>query len=324
MDDSVLKAMDDVVDADWSPTASTLELIEHGESDLLAGVPDAPPPESASPKKKGDYVRDLLRSKERELANLMPGGDARRHIASAAKACLDNPDLLMTAPITLLSAVMDAARLGLDCSGKQAQGYLIPRWNSELKRLEAHFQVGYKGLITLYYRSGVVGAIDAEVVYDGEDFEYSAGTSPGIVHRPKSRIAKGDDKILAAYAVCWLKEAPVPVSMVMWRNEIDQCRATGQKGDKESPAWRKWYSAMAMKCPLIRLQRVVPTTDALTLATHLEHQFAEDAKPARPRISESLREAGGVGAERTQRLLDRAKAKREEQTDGAAQDESAE
>lgn len=44
------------------------------------------------------------------------------------------------------------------------QAYLIPFWNGKARRLECQFQLGYKGMIDLAYRSGRISSIQAHVV----------------------------------------------------------------------------------------------------------------------------------------------------------------
>ena len=41
-----------------------------------------------------------------------------------------------------------------------------------------------KGLLDLAYRSGEVSTVMAQVVYENDEFEYSFGLEPKLVHRP--------------------------------------------------------------------------------------------------------------------------------------------
>lgn len=65
---------------------------------------------------------------------------------------------------------MQAAQLGVEPNTPLGQAYLIPYRNHG--QLECQFQLGYKGLIDLAYRSGEITSISAHEVCENDDFEY--------------------------------------------------------------------------------------------------------------------------------------------------------
>ena len=50
--------------------------------------------------------------------------------------------------------------------------------------MECQFQLGYKGLIDLVYRSEEVTDIQAHEVYENDEFEYELGLDPKLKHIP--------------------------------------------------------------------------------------------------------------------------------------------
>jgi recombination protein RecT len=78
--------------------------------------------------------------------------------------------------------MMTAAQLGLEPNTPLGQSYLIPFRNHG--QMECQFQLGYKGLIDLAYRSGEVSIIQAHTVYEHDEFVYELGLEPKLVHVP--------------------------------------------------------------------------------------------------------------------------------------------
>ena len=62
------------------------------------------------------------------------------------------------------------------------QAYLIPFKNKGV--LECQFQLGYKGMLDLAYRSGEVSVIQAHTVYENDMFEYELGLDPKLKQIP--------------------------------------------------------------------------------------------------------------------------------------------
>ena len=89
-----------------------------------------------------------------------------------------------TTPQSFLGAMMTAAQLGLEPNTPLGQAYLLPYWNSKANAYECQFQLGYKGLLDLAYRSGEISVIQAHVVYENDTFDYSFGLDPQLKHIP--------------------------------------------------------------------------------------------------------------------------------------------
>lgn len=183
---------------------------------------------------------------------------AERFTRICLTAMRQTPKLAQCEPASILGAMMTCAQLNLEPNTPQGLAYLIPYGR------ECQFQVGYKGLMQLMYRSGAIASFNADVVYRQEVeqglFEYESGISPRISHKidllnPEARTGKPED-VIAAYAAVVLKTGE-PIVRLVTKMEIDQARALNRGS---SPAWRDHYAAMAIKTAIKRLSAWLPVT----------------------------------------------------------------
>lgn len=208
---------------------------------------------------------------------------AERFTRICLTAMRQTPKLAQCEPASILGAMMTCAQLNLEPNTPQGLAYLIPYGR------ECQFQVGYKGLMQLMYRSGAIASFNADVVYRQEVeqglFEYESGISPRISHKidllnPEARTGKPED-VIAAYAAVVLKTGE-PIVRLVTKMEIDQARALNRGN---SPAWRDHYAAMAIKTAIKRLSAWLPVTkvaDAFAAeeATAPAESVVEHEKPA--------------------------------------------
>lgn len=140
-----------------------------------------------------DYVQRMSGQIKLALpANLTP--DRFQRIVLTAIS--SNPKLQECSPTSFLGAMMTAAQLGVEPNTPLGQGYLIPR-NSR-NGVECTFQLGYKGMIDLAYRSGNIATIGAYTVHANDEFHAQFGLNPDITHVP-ALTDKGDPIAFYAY-----------------------------------------------------------------------------------------------------------------------------
>lgn len=108
-----------------------------------------------------------------------------------------NPKLAECTTESLLSAIMQASQMGIECDGRH--GHLIPRWSGKKQCNEATFQPDYKGLVALIRRSPEVADIYADVVCENDVFQIRKGLHRDLVHEIDIRADRG--AIIGAYAV---------------------------------------------------------------------------------------------------------------------------
>lgn len=103
-----------------------------------------------------------------------------------------NPKLLECEPGSLVNSFITAASLKLMPSGVSGEAYVLPYKNI------AQFQLGYQGLVTLFYRAGVQ-AIHADVVRENDKIELVNGSIKHTVNPLESVSKRG--KAIGAYVV---------------------------------------------------------------------------------------------------------------------------
>lgn len=219
-------------------------------------------------------VENQIMQMKTEFARAIGGAtpqEQQRRAERFARVCVtafrQNPDLQKSSPASILGAMMTCAQLGLEPNTPSGLAYLIPRWNGKLRSMECQFQVGYRGLLELMYRSGAIASINADVVFRQEIeaglFTYTSGIRPSIEHRidlldGSARTGNPAD-IVAAYACAVLKSGE-PVIRVVPRRDID--KAMAMSGGKSGPSavWKSHYAEMAIKTAIHRLAKWLPTT----------------------------------------------------------------
>lgn len=162
-------------------------------------------------------------------------------------ALSSNPKLQQCTPQSFLGAMMTAAQLGVEPNTALGQAYLIPYGR------ECQFQLGYKGLIDLAYRSGEVSNIQAMEVYENDLFEFEYGLEPKLKHIP-AKSDRGD--VIYYYAIFKMKDGGYNFAVM----SVDDARKHGRKFSKSfgSRPWRDNFDEMAKKTVLKRVLKYAP------------------------------------------------------------------
>ena len=209
--------------------------------------------------------RKFLEEKQDSIRAVVPsnlGITPEKIVKMAVIAATKTPALLRCSKLSVMQAIMTSAELGLDFSGTLGEGWIIPYGN------EAVFMAGYRGLVSLAYRSGAVLDIEARVVYEGDEFVYELGLEPKLVHRPSMTRDEGAAQPVAFYAIAHLTSG-LKKFEVMSKKQVDQikARSAAVKSHRSSP-WDTDYSEMGRKTVVRRLLKWLPlSTDAkLSLA----------------------------------------------------------
>lgn len=164
-----------------------------------------------------------------------------------------SPKLQSCTPPSFLGAMMTAAQLGVEPNTPLGQAYLIPYWSKKVGANECQFQLGYKGLIDLAYRSGEVSTIMAQVVYENDEFSYSFGLEPTLKHVP---AMKDRGKPVYVYAMFKTKDGGYGYEVM----SIDDVRNHAKKFSQSfnSGPWQTNFEEMAKKTVLKRVLKYAP------------------------------------------------------------------
>jgi len=201
---------------------------------------------------------------------------AMRFVSSIIQSARKIPKLYQCERTSLLNAFMTMAQLGLMPSDVSGEAYVIPYDNNRKvgdkweKITEAQFQLGYQGLVTLFYRSGAKEIV-AEIVYEKDDFSYKNGI---IEHNPDV-FSEDRGKAKGAYVIVKLGTGG-SVHKVMSKKEILDIAQKFSKsfGGKHTP----WDEAndpqlwMWKKTVLKQCAKLVPKNEIIAQA------IAEDNK----------------------------------------------
>ena len=200
------------------------------------------------------YVKQMESAIKKALPTVMTPERFTRIVLSALSA---NPKLAATTPQSFLGAMMTAAQLGLEPNTPLGQAYLIPFKNHGT--LECQFQLGYKGLLDLAYRSGEVSVISAQVVYENDEFTYSFGLDPELKHIP-AKSERGEPTFV--YAMYKTKNGGYGYEVM----SIDDVRAHAQKYSKSfgNGPWQTNFEEMAKKTVLKKVLKYAPLKSDFT------------------------------------------------------------
>ena len=143
-----------------------------------------------TPSQKSRQIKDFfdkpaVQAKMRELVDK----NAASFGTSIMQIVNSNAMLLDAEPMSIFNAACMAATLNLPVNNNLGFAYIVPYKNKSTGRVEAQFQLGYKGFIQLAQRSGQFKRINACPVYDtdAEEDVYQRLTSL-IPRKPSGQI----------------------------------------------------------------------------------------------------------------------------------------
>lgn len=199
-------------------------------------------------------MQSYIKSMEGEIKKALPSViTPERFTRIVLSAISVNPKLGQCTPSSFLGAMMTSAQLGLEVNTPLGQAYVLPYNNKGV--LEAQFQLGYKGLIDLAYRSGEVEVIQAHIVYENDDFECEYGLEPKLTHKPAD---SNRGEAIKVYAVFKTKSGGFGFE-VMSMDDVRNHAAKYSKayGSAFSP-WKTNFEEMAKKTVLKRVLKYAP------------------------------------------------------------------
>ena len=221
-------------------------------------------------------LRDYIKSMEGEIKKALPSVlTPERFTRMMLSAVSNTPKLPECTPKSFLAAMMSAAQLGLEPNTPLGQAYLIPFKNKGV--LEVQFQVGYKGLIDLAYRSGEVDIIQAQAVHENDVWECEFGIEPKLKHIPAD-TNRGE--VVRYYAMFRTKTGGYGFEVM----SVDDIKAHAQKYSQSfnssfSP-WKSNFDAMAKKTVLKQCLKYAPMKSdfvkAIASDETIKHELSED------------------------------------------------
>lgn len=215
-------------------------------------------------------MKQYVESMETEIAKALPSVITPERFSRIVLTALSsNPKLQECTPQSFLGAMMTAAQLGVEPNTALGQAYLIPFKNKGV--MECQFQLGYKGLLDLAYRSGEVSNIQAQEVYENDIFEFEYGLEPKLRHVP-AKTNRGD--VVCYYAIFKMKDGGYSYSVM----SVDDVRKHGQKFSKTFGfgPWQTNFDEMAKKTVLKKVLKYAPLKSDFVRAIAQDETIKKD------------------------------------------------
>lgn len=209
--------------------------------------------DKGAPKSITEWIRSMQPAIKKALPSVIT---PERFTRIALNAVFNTPALGECTPQSFIAALMNAAQLGLEPNTPLGQAYLIPYKNNNKGVIECQFELGYKGIVDLAYRSGEISTIQAHEVYPGDDFEFVYGMESNLTHRPA--MDEPEDDPIWYYALFRLVNGGGNFE-VMGVNAIRKHAARYSESYKSSfSPWKTNFDEMAKKTVLKKVMKYAP------------------------------------------------------------------
>lgn len=199
-------------------------------------------------------LKGYIKLYEGEIAKALPSVLTKERFSRmATTALVKTPGLSECSPATFMGAMFTAAQLGLEPNTPLGQAYLIPYYNGRTKQKECQFQLGYKGMIDLCYRSGEFKSISAHIVYENDEFEFEYGLEEKLKHKP-TMGEKG--RPMWVYGIYKLKDGGYGFEVMSY----EECLAFGKSKSKtfSNGPWQSDPEEMCKKTVIKKVLKYAP------------------------------------------------------------------
>lgn len=219
-------------------------------------------------------TKSLILSKVDSFAEVLGNPQtANKFALMAMNAIASDANLLNCSPQSKLAALMDIAALRLYPSKALGHVYLIAYKD------ECTFQLGYKGMIVLAYRSGQIKNMDAQVLYELDEFDYSEGTNPFIRFKKSLSPDRAISKKVAVFSAADLKEGGSSVRVMPYTDVLavrDTSRAWKSGKPQAMAFWKNNENEMAAKTVVRRHSKYLYVGDDFSMALSDDDARAEE------------------------------------------------
>ena len=199
-------------------------------------------------------MQTYIKSMEGEIKKALPSViTPERFTRMVLSAISTNPKLGSCTPSSFLGAMMSAAQLGLEPNTPLGHAYILPYQNKGT--LEAQFQLGYKGLIDLAYRSGEVELVQAHIVYENDTFECEFGLEAKLKHVPAESNRGNAVKV---YAMFKTKSGGYGFDVMSMDDVREHAKKYSKSFGSNFSPWSTNFEEMAKKTVLKRCLKYAP------------------------------------------------------------------
>ena len=190
---------------------------------------------------KDFFAKPMVQEKLKELV----GKNAPASATSVLQIVNSNSMLVNADPQTIFSAACMAATLNLPINNNLGFAYIVPFKNNKENKIEAQFQLGYKGYIQLAQRSGQFSRIAATPVYNGQ----LISENPLLGYEFDWSVKPSGDPI--GYVAFFKLINGFTAELYMSKEEVmKHANKYSQTAKKGFGVWKDQFEAMALKTVL--------------------------------------------------------------------------
>ena len=190
---------------------------------------------------KDFFAKPMVQEKLKELV----GKNAPAFATSVLQIVNSNSMLANADPQTIFSAACMAATLNLPINNNLGFAYIVPFKNNKENKIEAQFQLGYKGYIQLAQRSGQFSRIAATPVYNGQ----LISENPLLGYEFDWSVKPSGDPI--GYVAFFKLINGFTAELYMSKEEVmKHANKYSQTAKKGYGVWKDQFEAMALKTVL--------------------------------------------------------------------------
>lgn len=202
------------------------------------------------------------------------GKNSGSFTTSIVQIVMSNNMLSKAEPSTVFNAAMMAATLNLPLNNNLGFAYIVPFNNNRDKKVEAQFQLGYKGFIQLAQRSGQFKTIAAAPVYEGQliaenpltGYEFDWSNKEGVNNIPIGYVSYF--KLLNGFeATLYMSDQEIRAHAEKYSQSFKNTKGV----------WSTNFEAMALKTVLkLLLSKYAPLSIEMQKAVELDQAVVRD------------------------------------------------
>jgi recombination protein RecT len=233
------------------------------------------PPETAVVVREDQHpIIAKIDAKMPEIAQMLPEGmHADRFRRVVVQALVRNPDLWQCTPVSVVSAIVESAQIGLEPTGVLGRAWMLPYAG------EAKLIVGFRGYAELAWRADRI-LVKTGAVREGDEFAYQRGTDAFLRHIPALDDAEreaDDANITNFWALYQLPDGRSEFE-VMSRKAVERIR---DKAKYKNPVWGQHFGEMGRKTVLRRLLKTAPLSPEVQRVLAKDEEIDFDTPVAR-------------------------------------------
>lgn len=208
-----------------------------------------------------EVKHNLIRMQPEFEKALPPHISAAKFVRTIQTAISTTPALMKADRSSLWAACTQASQAGLMPDGREAA--LVPFGN------KVQFMPMVSGLLKLARNSGEIKSINANVVYEHDEFEYWVDSDgEHIKHRPNFKSDRGP--FMAVYAMATTKDGGVYIEVLT----ADQIKAIESASRGSNTPWKgPFRDEMIKKSAIKRLYKRLPSSTDLESAIEADNSF---------------------------------------------------